>query len=462
MKSINQIEEELREVAKSNNLTGDSVELIIKLLAYNQYESNVSTRVSLLEALPSRAVNENSKIQHAVDEMYSIYRGENSKLKLSVKVTGNFELKQFQEVYSDKNNTFYYSHVITSEGEIIYGDYVFTYGQNYTLVLLKAEEVIEEELSVDSENIYMLETLSTGVSENYVLTPNIDTSVAMETTKDFGEHIDNSVDSLNSSPLYLDLTTPGYGVRFYSPLSGGFNSSISYSLNYLPYFQEEVIETSLERMIIEGVEIDYQSFETIKYTDIESVENFLYNLKKNTLLQGRVRTNSDILDEFRSLFTSKIKDCSLGDYDNQEDILTINYIPKGSDSPENVSSIFEITELEKEDYISKFLYYVTKKVNLKPLYDYNSSFYLKLQLNMIVNQKVDTTLISSYLSELEYSLGETFSPNKFIGFVNNIEGVLYSELLMTDIDGNIVTEEIKLDKDKYFILLNNFTYSYKI
>jgi hypothetical protein len=462
MKSIQEIEEELREVAKSNNLTGDSVELIIKLLAYNQYESNVSTRISLLEALPSRAVNINSKIQHAVDEMYSIYRGKNSKLNVTIKVTGNLNLEQYEEVYSDTNNTLYYSHVTTSDGEVIYGDYTFTYGQTYILNLIKAEEVISEEVSVDSSNVYLLESLSDNISEDLTLTPNINTSISLSTTKSFGEHIDNSLLSTNTDPLYMDLTTANYGVRFYSPLSTGFNSSINYILTYIPYFQEDVIEDFLNKMVIDGAEIDYDLFSVERYTEIESEENFLYNLNKNTLVQSRIRTNSDILDEFKSLFSHKILDSSLGEYDTQNDILKINYIPKNSNSPVGTSSVYEITDIEKEDYISKALYYVTKNVEVTPLYDHTSSQILNIQLSMIVTQRVDTDLISSYLSGIEYSLGKTFSPNQFLGHVNNIEGVVYSDLIVTDVNNNLITSDVSLNIDKYFLLLSNFTYSYKV
>lgn len=459
MKNLKEIESQFREIATSNNLTGDSTELIIKLLAYNNYESSISARISLLESLPNRAVNENSKIEHAVNNMYSVYRGKNAQLSVKARVTGTLSLKRLQEVYSDKYNKFYYSHLVTDTGETIVGDYDLIYGQTYTLFLIKGEEVLTETLSVDTDNLYLLETVSSNVSEDYILRESIDSSVDLKLTKSFSTHIDSDINPDEES-LIMDLTLPSYGVRFYS--SGeGFNSSLNYNLTYIPYYNEEINSSLLNRMVIEGVELDYTSLSIESPIERESLKNLLYNLSKRTELQSRVRSNSDVLDQFKSMFSYKIKDCALGGYDYNSDILSIYYIPLLSDTLEGESSKFELTENDKSLYKEKLMYYVTKDIQLLPLYDFSSAIDLFISLELVVDSKIDISEISSYLKDMEYSLGQSFDIDMFRGYVNNLEGIRYSIIEVKDIEGNLIST-LNLENNKYFKILDNLTYSYKI
>lgn len=462
MESLKDIENKLNNIAKANNLTGDSVEFLIKLMSYTYFESLTSTRVALLEALPSRAVHLNSKIEHAMDQMYSIYRGENASLDVKVRVTGNVSLTRFQQVYSDRRNNFYYSHVTLPSGEVVYGDYRFSHGIEYTLHLIKADEVVTESLSVDSTNPFLLESLSNNISETYIIKESLEGSISIDTTKDFGDHLDSSIDS-EDDLLVFDLTTTNYGVRFYSPEVGGFNSSTQYEFKYIPYLQEDIDESNLIKLTILGFEVDHSTIITKSYTPQESVSNFLYNLKKETITQSRVRTNDDVVDEFKSKFPTKIKDAKIGGYDLQNDILTINYIPQGSDSPLGTPSIFEITNLEKQRYIDSLLYYVTQNINFVPMYDHTNAVKYSIEINMFVNQDIDISSVSQQIQNLEYKLGGTINVDELIGSVINLDGVKYATLEVTDLStGQPVKGEVTLDVDKYFVLSENFTYSFKI
>jgi hypothetical protein len=460
MKKLQTIEEEFREIAKSNNLKGDSVELLIKLLSYNRYESELSSRVSLLEALPSRASNINSKIEHAINNMYSVYRGKNATLKFKIKITGVLSINRFEKIYSDRFNTFYYSHCIDSKGNSIYGDYTFIYGQEYELIFIKSTQVITGSMTVDSSNPHLIELLVDNVSEDYMLKDSLESSVGLETTKDFFVHLDSSLDPLQNG-IVFDLTIASYGVRFYSPEADGFNSSLSYQLTYVPFLDSEIVESNFEKMSVEGAEIYYDSFEVTKPISRESVDNLLYNLQKNTVLQSRVRSNSDVLDQFRSLFSNKIVDCSLGDYDLQEDKLTVYYIPLNSDSPEGSPSDYELTKEEKDLYLDSSMYYVTKNIDFIPLYDYSNSIPLFTNLSIIIDSKIDISLVSDELKSLEYVLGATVDVNKLTGAINNLDGVLYSELSITKSDGEKIENSITALSNQYFKLLDGFTYSYK-
>ena len=464
METLKQIENKLKDIALSNNLVGDSVDLLIKLLSYTHYESLTSTRVSLLEALPSRAINLNSKIEHAMNEMYSIHRGINSHIRVKVKVTGNISLKKFDKVYSDRRNSFYYLETELSSGDIISGDYTFSYGQEYILTLIKSEGVIIQELGVLTDNKFMVETLNPGVSETYELKEGVGSPTSLLTTKDFSEHLETSLPSEPSSklPRLFDLTTTNYGVRFYSPDSSGFNTSINYQLKYLPYSDSEVDETQLNKLILKGFEVDHSTIVVTPVSPPETISNLLYNLKREAITQSRVRSNDDVVDEFKSKFGSKIVDASLGDYDYQNDIMTLNYIPLNSNSPLGVPSPQELQPYEEELYKESLLYYVTKNINFEPMYDHSNSIPLYVDISMFIGSEINVKELTDKIESYEYKLGGTINLDELLGFINNLEGVKYAMLDVKDLDGNNIVGEITANKNEYFLLSDNFTYSYKL
>lgn len=461
MESLKDIENKLNNIARANNLTGDSVEFLIKLMSYTYFESLTSTRTAILEATPSRAVNLNSKIEHAMDQMYSINRGKNATLSVQATVTGNVSLKRFQQVYSDRQNNFYYSHVTLPSGEVVVGDYTFIYGLTYTLHLIKAEEIITQTLGVDVNNTFLLESLNNNISEDYTLKEDLLGSLSLVTTKDFGTHLDSSLSSLSEKKIF-DLTTTNYGVRFYSPEIEGFNSSVQYNLTYVPYLQENVDMSNISKLLILGFELDHSTIQEEEYSSRESVENFIYNLRKEALTQSRVRSNDDVVDEFRSKFSTKLRDAIIGGYDLQNDILTINYIPFGSDAPIGTPSIYEITDVEKQNYIDSLLYYITQNIVFNPMYDHTNAVKYTVDINMFISQDIDISSITSSIQDLEYKLGGTFNTDELLGNIINLTGVRYATLEVKDEDGNPVTGSVTLDKDKYFLLSENFTYSFKI
>lgn len=470
MKRLIDIENELREVAKSNNMVGDSVELLVKLLAYNRYEALTSTRVSLLESLPDRANNLNSKITHAMNEMYSIYRGYNSTLKVRIKVNGNLQLNKFDKVYSDRNNTLFYSHWEDDNGVRTEGNYNFSYGREYNIVLIKGTTLEEEILSVDEDNKYLLETLSPNISEIYELSSSVNPDISIKTTKDFGLHIDRGLDSSlpDYNPLAFDLTIPDYGLRVYAPDDRGFNTSSTYTLRYLPFNSKDIDANDVQKLNIPGARVLLDTLEVMDHTPREEVSNFLYNLKREAVTQNRTRSNSDIVDSFKASFSKKIKDVVLGDYDLETDTLTLHYIPLGSEAedPMNFPSPYELSELDKSTFIGKLLYYVTKKINFVPLYDKTHATNLDLDINIYMYANIDIEEVSKKLKSYEYKIGNTINKHELVGYINSMEGVRYCTVDIfdkNDVENSDTPIEVKeLGNDSYFLISPNINYTYRI
>ena len=64
-----------REVAQNLGIGGDSVEVLVQLLANASYINEVENISYVQEASLERATLENSKIQHCMNNMYSVFRG---------------------------------------------------------------------------------------------------------------------------------------------------------------------------------------------------------------------------------------------------------------------------------------------------------------------------------------------------------------------------------------------------
>ena len=75
MKSLQDYRDLYRSIASNLNLQGDSVEVLVQMLANASYISEVENVAYVQEASLEKAVLMNSKIQHCMNDMYSVFRG---------------------------------------------------------------------------------------------------------------------------------------------------------------------------------------------------------------------------------------------------------------------------------------------------------------------------------------------------------------------------------------------------
>lgn len=236
MKSLQDYLEIYREIAKNLNLQGDSVEMISQMLANATYISEVEHISYSQEASLERATQMNSKIQHCVEQMYSVFRGSCPRVILRFKSTKYFRLNPFDEVVSSNLFKLYYlgyyednssdssilkstslSNTTNSIGtKAVEGEPGFIYAPvtipptgdsaEYTIICLLAKEVVNKSWILTESNTYYVDLLENNLSSDLYLKIN---SEFFNTTRVFSEHIMNG--------YVFDLTLPGFGSRFYAP-----------------------------------------------------------------------------------------------------------------------------------------------------------------------------------------------------------------------------------------------------
>lgn len=104
MLSKDQIIKTLKSIAENNNLTGESVDLLIDLIAYAMYTEQFNIMTAIQENNLSTAKLMNSKIRSCMNVMYPVYRGRNARVKLLINTTQYLNKSKFDVLYS--SNTF--------------------------------------------------------------------------------------------------------------------------------------------------------------------------------------------------------------------------------------------------------------------------------------------------------------------------------------------------------------------
>ena len=108
MKSLQEYLEIYRSIARNLNLRGDSVEMLSQMLANATFISEVEHIAYSQEASLERATLMNSKIQHCMNEMYSVFRGSCPRVILRFKANVAFEWNVFDEISSSNSFSVYY------------------------------------------------------------------------------------------------------------------------------------------------------------------------------------------------------------------------------------------------------------------------------------------------------------------------------------------------------------------
>lgn len=117
------------QVIKNLGITGESTEVLKQLLANATYISEIEHATYMAEASLEKATLINSKIQHCVDNMYSVFRGSCPRVVLKIKPTKYLTLKPFDTIIKSQNfNIHYlgYYQVKNKDGEIIHGGSLIT------------------------------------------------------------------------------------------------------------------------------------------------------------------------------------------------------------------------------------------------------------------------------------------------------------------------------------------------
>ena len=104
-----------RGIADGLNITGEGAELLIQLLAEATYISEVEHVVITQESSLEKCTLMNSKIQHCMNDMYSVYRGNCPRVIIRFRPTSYFDLKPFDKIALGNNYSVYYLGYWTGE-----------------------------------------------------------------------------------------------------------------------------------------------------------------------------------------------------------------------------------------------------------------------------------------------------------------------------------------------------------
>lgn len=487
MKSLQDYINTYRTIADGLGIKGDSSELLIQLLANASYISEVENISYSQEASLERATMINSKIQHCVDNMYSVFRGQCPRVILNIKPTKMFTWAPFDEIISSNNFKVYYLGIFNNETLDFEYNTITLYPTEtcYQVIGLLAKDTAVIQRDLVNTNKYYIDFLENDLSNDMMVT--MDNS-NKEVTRVFSDHVLNN--------KIFDLTLPGLGSRLYfNDLSVKNNNSQNQVSNIKAfYFKLSKLssynESELKKLNIKGTELVsfnelvYQSSnnDTKLWTDIyteltsgiivipevESDDLFSVHYKANQVRHlGMVfKSNSDLGDLLQQVYPGKVKDTSVV-FDDIENRLYIYYIPKINTQILSNNEIINFSDKYKA-------YYIANDINVSPGVLYNINFDIEVELyetgdisetikNILGNysNKFNTNFIknsqnaildkNSVYSEIEAQISKLALVKKIKKFnlqYSTESGELFEENLANDL-WNLMSEDL-LQKKAYY------------
>ena len=124
MKTIQDYIDRYSKVASNLGYTGQSIEVLVQLLANASYIGEMENATYMNEASLEKCNLLNSKIQHCVDRMYSVFRGSCPRVIMKIKPTKYLNLKPYDTIIESQNFTVQYLayyQIKDSDGNIVRG-----------------------------------------------------------------------------------------------------------------------------------------------------------------------------------------------------------------------------------------------------------------------------------------------------------------------------------------------------
>ena len=476
MNSITQKVEKLRSIASSMGLQGESVEAIIQMLGYALHTSEVEHIAYTQEASLERATEINSKIQHCVNMMYSVYRGQNPRVIMTFSPKKRFTFNPGDLVAKASTFSAYYLGYWDNETKefIESGVTIYPGGDSYskTIICALSQYEVQDTWKISSDNLFFHTVQKSKdrqfakLSSDYTLfiSDTEDGEYAqVETTRRFSEH-----ERLN---YFLDLTLPGFGVNIYYPKVYGdiITRRSEYSDKWLKIKIFENLSLSdinpgdLTGLMIPGsVPVEtpddiirsFDSSDTISHTTkgliyiyesgYDSMESIHYLANKNRYSGSYLTTNSDLSFLLSETFPNKIRqtDGVLCKFDEGSNDIVLYYIP--------TNASLEITNSEKNKFIGEQgSYFITKNIDIKRATRYNAKIILNLDLYTSSNLTEDIdNLLKKYQYKFGVNLGnknnqtpDYLEIKSLISKINEVKYISDMNIIYTDINNNVLNYE---------------------
>lgn len=474
-----------RKIATGLDLYGDSAELLIQLLAESTYISEVEHVVYMQEASLEKSTLLNSKIQHCMEDMYSVFRGSCPRVILRFTPTKYFDLKPFDELIVGNGFKVYYLGYWDPDNEEIkpgmesvalmegfsYGPKIIPPSMNgedvYTIVGLLAKQTEHGTWTTSESNMYFVEDLSEDLSGDMWCKVQ---GQYWSVTRNFSKHImDGQV---------YDLTLPSFGSRLYvadilgredgvyDPSSIKTQANVSVEAMWYVYsLLESYNQAELKKLVIKGtIPVSFDGVfqgatETstglilIPESSRDTVSTIHYKANRDRYVNSIIRTNSDVGTVLEEAYPQNIKPGGTS-YQfftgSKGSGLRIYYVPQDS------------TKLLTDEQIENFRetrsgYYVTTNLIVLSGRKYKAIFNLDLEL--YYNESIDQE-VEELLSVYQYSFGMNLEDksDEIKGLINKISNVkqisgFYISYLSES--GKLLTDE---EKDIMFAELDQIYY----
>ena len=475
MRSLQDYRNIYAEIASSYGITGDSVELLVQLLANASYISEVENVSYVQEASLERATLVNSKIQHCMNQMYSVFRGRCPRVILKLKPTKYLDLNVYDAIVRSNDFTVYYLGYLSKNNDekSIEGtdslplEEGFVYGpcklrpalsddDTYTIIGLIAKTKITEEWTVTERNPYYVETLEEGLSSDMYAKVAGD---YYNTTRVFSDHIlENKI---------FDLTTTSWSSRLYIPgifsnnllerNDEGFDPETTGLKIEATYYKFSKIsdykQAELKKINLSGtvmVEFDTEFLTSRGYSEIapgviiisevpqENLNAIHYKASKDRYVGSIIRSNSDVGTVLEEMYPTKV----LPGGTSFSYISRTSYEFSSGDSgsrvflyyvPVNISNL--LTSEEIAEFIeTKKAYYITDNIIVAPGRQYTACFTIDLELYKpyAIDPEV-SEILSTYSKRFGVDFSDSVDEIKtLISKISNVKQIKFMEIEYLD------------------------------
>lgn len=343
MKTAKEYASEYRQIASNLGMRGDSVELLVQMLAHFTYTNGIDNLTTINEASLERAIQMNSKIQHCVEHMYSVFRGRCPRVILRFRPTKFFEFGIYDKVVSTNSfNLYYLGYLSDTSVNVRTGLYNASLGQNgglgfnyapvtiqpsengyYTIICLAAKETVRKRFSLTANNIYYVDITEDNLSEDeWVKISKINNGSLeyIDTTNEFNEHLLND--------RVFDLTLPNWGSRYYVPEEYQTSNTnldievfkyctvddlVSYDINNIKLQGAELVSiqgTDKNTTLISKLNEVADGVILLPELERENISTIHYKANQNRYMNSIFRSNSDISELLKSVYPLKVKSTS--------------------------------------------------------------------------------------------------------------------------------------------------------